>query len=157
MNLRQKIEENKKILAVSTGLVLTMLLITPLLANELLVDDQRLAFNASADVSTSYNNSTNRVGFAPGSKALDYGKLNTESNATRFISLNAPQETTFNYEAQGNISEYLNYEKQMVFEGRKNISVELIPERPGNFSGQFIVKAKYPNGGLGERWMELRR
>ena len=157
MNLKQKIEENKNAVIVSTVVVLAILLLTPLVANELLVDDQRLVFNASADVSGNYNNSSNQIGFAPGSQDLDYGKINTESNATRFISMNAPQKTTFNYDARGNISEYLEYEKQMVFEGRKNVSVELIPERPGNFSGQFVVQAKYPNGGLGERWMELRR
>lgn len=154
--MKQKIKENRKTIATAGAVALLIIAITPFAADFLLVEKQELTFNASADVSPEYNNST-ELGIAAGSEGLDYGEISTESNVSRFISLKAPEKTYFSFRAEGNISPYLEYEPKMVFQGAKNVTVEFEPSEPGNYSGKLVIDARYAKGGLGKRWMDLKR
>ncbi len=154
--MKEKIKQNKEKISFAAGLLLALTLLSPLMIDRVLVNHQELTFNASADISDRYNNSSARLGIAPGAEGLEYGKMNIEANSTRFISVNAPEETYFDLTAEGNISEYLHYEEEMKFRGGKNVTVELRPEETGNYTGRLVVKAEYAEGGLGKRWLELK-
>jgi hypothetical protein len=154
--MKQKIRDNKKTIATASAAILLLIAISPLIADFLLVEKQKLTFNATADVSPDHNNST-QLGVAAGSEGLDYGEISSGSNISRFILLDAPVKTYFDLQAKGNISPHLEYEPKMVFQGRKNVTVEFKPPEPGNYSGKLVINARYPNGGLGERWMQLKR
>lgn len=154
--MKEKIKQNKEKIGFAAGLLLVLTLLSPMIIDRVFVNHQELTFNASADISTRYNNSSAQLGIAPGAEGLDYGKMNIEANSTRFISVNAPQETYFDFRAEGNISQYLSYTEEMKFQGAKNVSVELRPEETGNYTGRLVVKAEYAEGGLGKRWLELK-
>lgn len=154
--MKEKIKQNKEKLGFAAGLLLILVLLSPLMIDQALVNHQKLTFNASADISPRYNNSSAQLGIAPGAQGLDYGKMNIQANSTRFISVNAPEQTYFDLTAEGNISQYLSYNQEMKFQGARNVSVELRPEQTGNFTGRLVVKAEYADGNLGKRWLKLK-
>lgn len=154
--MKEKIKQNRQKIGIAAGLLLFLILLSPLMIDRVLVNHQTLTFTATADLSSSYNNTSAQLGMAPGAEGLDYGKINSEANATRFISVNAPEETYFDLSAEGNISEYLHYTEEMKFQGAKNVTVELRPQETGNYTGRLVVKAEYAEGDLGKRWLKLK-
>lgn len=154
--MKENLKQNKEKIGFAAGLLLILAVLSPLMIDQALVNHQKLTFDASADISQRYNNSSAQLGVAPGTEGLDYGKMNIEANSTRFISVNAPEPTYFDFRAEGNISEYLSYTEEMKFQGARNVSVELRPEQTGNYTGRLVVKAEYAEGGLGKQWLKLK-
>ncbi|MFB6180617.1 MAG: hypothetical protein ABEJ93_01950 [Candidatus Nanohalobium sp.] len=151
--LVEKIRGREKTAAAITAAVLLM--VSPVIADQALTGNKRLEFKATANISEAHNASTD-VGLAPGGGDLSYGKINAQSNSTRFINISSEEKTWFNLEASGNISEYLYYTEEMTFKGMKNIPVELSPEKSGYYTGKLVVKAEYGKGGLGRKWMDIK-
>lgn len=133
-----------------------LIALSPTIADKTLLQHEQLQFNASVNVSTSHNN-TSKVGIAAGSQGLDYGDIGTGVNSTRFIQMRAENRTYLDFQASGNITPYLSYPDQMYIEGTRNISIELEPGEEGYYTGKITINAEWANGGLGERWMELKR
>lgn len=148
-------ERRKEVVAVS-ALAIILMISTPFIADRFLVEEQELNFPASATIVESANNSS-QLGIATGEEGLAFGKISYDTNSTRFVNLNTEQKTYLNLKAEGNISQYLKYDKKDVVNGSKNISVEIVPQETGNYTGSLIINAEYSKGGLGELWLGISR
>lgn len=153
--IKQKISENREKFILGLGALAALVLLSPILANNFLLDQQELSFDASASVLADYNNST-KLGVAAGKQGLAYGKISSGTNSTRFVEVSSEKKAVLDLRSEGNISNYLDYRKGMVIEEPKNISVEFESSKAGNYSGKLFIKARYGAGALGQLWMDIR-
>lgn len=158
MEIKKELTEDlrKKALA-GLAVIVALVLLSPIIADQVLLQEEKITFPASANVTPPANNSSEQVGLKAGSNNLSYGRITVENNETRFIQLTAEKKTSFTLKASGNISEYLAFDSKHYYNGTNNISVEFRPEKVGYYEGKLSIKAVYPKMGLGARWLEIKQ
>jgi hypothetical protein len=154
--ISEKLTESRREAAAVSALAIILMIAIPLVADRFLVEEQEINFPASATIVESANNSS-QLGIATGEEGLAFGRISYDTNSTRFVNLETNQKTYLNLKAEGNISQYLKYDKTDVVSGSENISVEIVPQETGNYTGNLVISAKYSKGGLGELWLGLSR
>ena len=146
--------DNKYLIAAGgIGLLLLALIASPIIADQVLVEEESFTLPASASVVE--GNSS--FGVATGSnQALDFGRLMLNaSNVTRYVNVSTPGANFVKLEASGNISDHLNYSKHHL--NASSIPVEMQATKTGNFSGNLSVNVQIPAQEGGEQWLELKR
>lgn len=147
--------DNKYLIAgAAVGLLLLTLVASPLIADQVLVEEESFTLPANVSVVDTQNNTS--LGVATGSnQALDFGRLVVNaSNSTRFVNVSTPGANFVRLEASGNISEHLNYTRYQM--NVSSIPVEMQATEVGNFTGNLTVNVQIPAQEGGERWLELK-
>jgi len=135
------------------GLLLLTLAASPLIADQVLVEEQSFTLPANASVDAQNNTS---LGVATGSQqALDFGRLVVNaSNSTRYVNVSTPDANFVRLDASGNISEHLNYTKHQM--NATSIPVEMKATETGNFTGNLSVNVQIPAQEGGQQWLEIK-
>lgn len=147
--------DNKYLIAGGVvGLLLLTLMASPLIADQVLVEEQSFTLSANASVVDMQNNTS--LGVATGSnQALDFGRLVVNaSNSTRYVNVSTPDANFVRLDASGNISEHLNYTKYQM--NATSIPVEMQATEVGNFTGNLSVNVQIPAQEGGQQWLELK-
>lgn len=146
--------EAKKALTV-IGIIIVLLLAVPAVANRTLLDSQIINYNMSAEIVRRKQNIS--VGVDAG-KNMNFGKVPKQNNITKFINISAKDPYHIKVDTDGNITEQLRYRDELLKKegGSSSISVELIGNKVGNFTGNLKLTVTTPKYGPGERWLSIR-
>ena len=127
---------------------------SPFILDQQTVNFQNNNFNTSASI---INNTGNNTTLGLNADAnLDFGDIPQGSNATKFINMSSDRKSILKMESEGNISNYLEYEDLMYFEGNRRIELEMKGRDPGNYTGNVSLSFEIPESRLGQRWLDLK-
>ncbi|MBC5793079.1 MAG: hypothetical protein H8Z69_03505 [Nanohaloarchaea archaeon] len=88
---------------------------------------------------------------------LDFGRTQLGTNITKFVNLDTGGNTAYlNVDVTGNISDGLEYKKNMKLEGQEQLRLHYKSTETGNYTGQLGLKIKMPEGSLGEAWHKFK-
>jgi len=128
--------------------------LSPFLADKTLAQTSTSTFNANA-TATGEGNSTERLGVVTGSK-LQFGKIPVGSASTKFVVVNASQETDVSISSDGNISDSLEFKKSLKVQGSEEIPVTFNATESGFYTGSISLKTTRPKGSIGKKWLEIK-
>lgn len=146
------LDTKKTVIASVAGLTLLLLAASPLVADQVLVQEESFTLPANASVIEGNES----LGVASGGgQSLDFGRLMVNaSNSTRFVNVSTPDSNFVRLDSSGNISEYLNYTRYNM--NASSIPVEMQATETGNFTGNLSVNVQIPAQEAGQQWLELK-
>lgn len=128
-------------------------------ATPFILDNQTISFYAEEFNSsvTVINDTGNDTGLGINSDpTLDFGDIPQGSNSTKFINTSMDKKSVLSIKADGNISEFLEYEEHMYFQGSKKIPLEFKAREPGNYTGNVSLRFEIPENRVGTKWLDLK-
>lgn len=150
-------ESNKIALTVIS--VAALIGAAPFVISQTSVETQNVEFKPQANV-TIVDNSTENVslGVAPGGEGLDFGQmpLQATKRARKTVKLNSSKKALALTTSSGNISEFLEYEEKIYFEGLKEVEIKFRADEPGYYNGTLRMKILTPKNEVGKKWLDLR-
>lgn len=158
MSDRLDIHDHKLKAALIGGLLVIAgaIAVSPFIIDGVMVQEESFSLNASANITSP--NSTDLGVNSDGGGTLAFPRMSTEMNATRAINVSGieGEPSLVRINSEGNISEYLKYEKTHYFNGTKQIEVEMVPNQTGYFEGQVKANVEVPKEEGGDKWLELK-
>jgi len=118
------------------------------------INSQSESFSTYANVTEPGENIS--VGIEAG-EGLSFGRLVEGTNMTKTLELASNNDTLTYVEvrAQGNISEYLDFEQAHLFMNSTDIEVMMEGREPGYYEGEILLDIKTAVNNWGERWLDL--
>jgi hypothetical protein len=136
------------IIVVGSGLIGA----TPFLLNHTSVETAQQEFNASVNI---VNDSDNRGLGINADRNLDFGRLKTGANATKFVNISIGKKSVLKISSEGNISEVLEYEKLRYVQGDEEIELEAKGREVGKYNGTVRLDFDIPRNKIGEYWLYI--
>lgn len=127
---------------------------SPFMLDEYSLNLQENNFNTSASVINDTGNNTS-LGLNADAN-LDFGDIPQGSNATKFINMSSDRKAILAIGSEGNISDHLEYEDLMYFDGDKRIELEMKGREVGNYTGNVSLRFEVPENRVGQRWLDLK-
>jgi hypothetical protein len=156
--LRQRldqVEKRKLYSAVILGIVFVVASSLGIIYTQIEVDNQQEVFDLNATVvDPDSSNETLEAGIDLG-EGLTFGRFNALFNKTKSLNLSSNSLTLVELESNGNISDRLNYEEEVLFEGNREIPIEMEGNRTGYFTGNLSLDIKTAENRWGEKWLRL--
>lgn len=143
----------KKTVFVATVIILSASIgAAPFIIEETTLEKTKASFNASAQVIPESSDAGYGIN---ADKVLNFGRMYTGSNATKYLNVSARKKAYLEVDVEGNISDVLEYEENMWIEGEKDVPIKVEAREPGYYSGKVHASFKVPKNGIGERWVNL--
>ena len=128
---------------------------TPYIMDEITLNHQQQSFDANTSVYDASDAENKSLGIDT-SRNLSYGNLPQETNATKFLQVNASTDTVIRVSSSGNMSDHFYYEEKHYFSGEQNIPVEFRGMETGNFTGEIHLDIQTPSNRVGDYWIRYR-
>ncbi len=126
---------------------------TPFLLEHYSVENANTEFNSSVMI---LEESDNRSLGINADRNLDFGRLKTGSNATKFVNISIGKKSILKVSTEGNISEVLEYRERMYVQGDQEIEIEAKGRDPGFYQGKVNLEFNIPRNQIGEYWLDLK-
>jgi len=148
--------DKKKIAGISALTLLILLAAGAVYAySQVDVNPQESSFQTNATVfQPNSSNDTLEAGIATG-QGLSFGRFNAQFNKTKTLNLSSDGLSLLEVKSDGNISSRLDYEKRHLFEGKKQIPIEMAGNKTGFYNGTITLDIKTAQNQWGERWLKL--
>ena len=128
---------------------------TPYVMDETTLNHQQQSFDANASVYNDSDAENKSLGIDT-SRNLNYGRVPHQTNATKFLHVNASTDTVIRVSSSGNMSDHFYYEEKYYFSGVQNIPVEFRGMETGNFTGEIHLDIQTPSNRVGDYWIRYR-
>lgn len=119
------------------------------------LNSKTLSYKANGTALNVSGNGTVNLGIATGEK-LNFGRIPVDASSTKFFNINAGKKAYITINAEGNISEALEFERIHYFKGQKEINLRFDPDRADIYRGNVTVTVKTANNEVGSRWLDFR-
>jgi len=129
--------------------------VTPYIMDETVLNHEQQSFDANASVYNSSDAENRSLGI-DSSRNLNYGNLPHQTNATKFLNVNASTNTVIYVSSSGNMSDHFYYEEKYYFSGEQRIPVEFRGMETGNFTGEVHLDIQTSSNRLGDYWIRYR-
>lgn len=140
--------------AIFVGVLAIVLLTAPYAADSALLTERKFTIPINGSVENMTGNASFGVSAGSGG-ALDFGRIALDaSNSTRNITVGTPGTNYVRLDAEGNITEHLEYSKYNY--NVSSIPVKFIGEEEGRFTGNMTVTVQIPKEDGGEAWLETK-
>lgn len=126
---------------------------TPFLLNHFIVENANTEFNSSVMILEASDNRSLGIN---ADRNLDFGRLKTGSNATKFVNISIGKKSVLHLNTEGNISEILEHKDRMYVEVAQEIEIEAKGKQPGFYQGKINLEFHIPRNELGARWLDLK-
>lgn len=123
--------------------------------NDNSVNSKTLTFQSNGTALNVSGNGTINLGIATGEK-LNFGRIPVEASSTKFLNINARKKALVTINAEGNISQALDFDKTHYFKGQRDISLRFDPKTAETFEGNVTVTVKTANNEVGSRWLDFK-
>lgn len=137
------------VIVVASGLVGA----TPFLLDHTSVETAEQRFNTSVNV---VGDSDDRGLGINADRNLDFGRLKTGANATKFVNISIGKKSVLKVSTEGNISEVLEYDESRYVQGNQEIELEAKGRDPGRYEGTVKLEFDIPRNKVGEHWLDLK-
>lgn len=141
------------ILAVSVIVLSGLIGAAPFIIDETSIESAEKNFNASVYV---MEESDDRGLGINADRNLEFGRLAQGANATKFLNLSVGKKSMLYISSEGNISEVLEHENRIYFEGDREVELEAKGTEPGNYTGKINVRFDIPRNQVGKYWLDLK-
>lgn len=144
------------VILVATATILSIgIFITPFVMDAWLLEKQEVSFNASAEV---VGNNTTEVGTTTENGSLKFGRLIEDKvNFTRQIEVGTGRDTIVLVDAEGNITEHLNYDEFHRFNASKKIPFEFVARETGNYTGKVTINVHAADKEGSSIWLDIKQ
>lgn len=119
------------------------------------INSQTLSFRANGTALNVSGNGTVNLGIATGEK-LNFGRIPVDAKSTKYFQIDAREKALLIVNAEGNISQALEFEKIHYFEGNKEADIVFDPQTPDHFEGNVTVTINTAENEVGARWLDLK-
>lgn len=147
--------DRKKAFTAVVAVAAIFLGLSPFLLDETTVETRTLTFEANGTALNTSGNQTIDLGVATG-EGLSFGRIPVEGQSTKYFNIAAGKKALLYLDAEGNISEQLDYEPQHFFQGEKEVDLVFDPENVGFYEGNVSININVPENEVGATWLALK-
>ncbi len=148
--------EPQVVLVVLATVLSVGIFVTPYAMDSLLLEKQEITFNTTAEVIA--DNNTSEIGTSVDNGSLEFGRMISDNvNFTRTINVQTERDTIVLVDAEGNITEYLNYDEVHRFNGSKKIPFEFVAREPGNYTGKVTINVHAADKEGSSIWLDIKQ
>jgi hypothetical protein len=116
---------------------------------------QEKTFPANATVVNVTANDTKRLGIVTNPQ-LRFGTIPEGAKSHKFLLMNAPKKSLVLVDSEGNISEFLDFERKIYFKGQEELRILFNGSKTGFYTGEVRLKTQAPKDRWGERWLDFK-
>lgn len=142
-----------KALTVTVILAAGLIGASPFILDKTVLNQQEQSIDTSLQVLG--ENESDRVG-VNADRNLNYGALPVETNSTKYLNISSSERAIIRLSAEGNMSEYLDFEDEHYFIGEKNVPVKATAWETGQYNGTLNLESYTSRNKVGDYWIRFR-